>query len=391
MDLPYGSELLMLPGRTPVVYSFEKKGFQALARNPYNPGEKIYPVAAFNSPGWVNRYFAAYRDGRKSAFLPLFSYGAAGFYKNGFRSAALCVDEEPRQDLRQMPYDGVVAGIAAMREIYPDNRLIRHLEKCALEYGCPAGKNFFLKRYEAPLPTAQRCNARCLGCISLQYENGIVPPQDRIDFEPTPGEICEVAVAHIRSVDQPVASFGQGCEGDPLTASHVIEPALKRIRKKTTDGTLNMNTNAGLPHRMAALFDAGLDSVRVSMNSVRNACYDRYFRPAGYSFTDVLKSIDIALERGKFVSLNYLNCPGLTDSAHEFDALLEFLGKYPVDMIQWRNMNFDPRRYCRMMFEAGGESAPLGIDVVISRLRKIFPGLRHGYFNPPKERYGKPD
>ena len=34
------------------------------------------------------------------------------------------------------------------------NRLFRHLETCALTYGCPAAKNLFLCRYEAPLPTS---------------------------------------------------------------------------------------------------------------------------------------------------------------------------------------------------------------------------------------------
>ena len=58
--------------------------------------------------------------------------------------------------------------VKAFRKIFPDNRLVRHLESCALVYGCPAGKNFFLSRYEAPLPTSPTCNSRCIGCISLQ-------------------------------------------------------------------------------------------------------------------------------------------------------------------------------------------------------------------------------
>ena len=88
----------------------------------------------------------------------------------GFRSAALVVDTEPRQDLRRMPRDRIVSGVDQMRTHLPDNRLARHLEHCALTYGCPAGKNFFLGRYEAPLPTSRACNARCLGCISFQHE-----------------------------------------------------------------------------------------------------------------------------------------------------------------------------------------------------------------------------
>jgi hypothetical protein len=45
-----------------------------------------------------------------------------------------------------------------------------------------------------------------------------------------------------------VVSFGQGCEGDPLMAARVIGPAIRLIREQTLDGTINMNTNASLPH-----------------------------------------------------------------------------------------------------------------------------------------------
>ncbi|MCP4021642.1 MAG: radical SAM protein, partial [Desulfobacteraceae bacterium] len=334
--MPHGSELMMLPGRMPVVYNILKQEFEILKTNPYDSKEKIFPVAVFNSPGYVNRHFCAYDDEGNQDLLPLFSYGAVGFLKNGFQSAALLVDKEPRQDLRQMPRDKIITGVEKMRGKYPDNRLIRHLENCALKYGCPAGKNFFLKRFEAPIPTAQTCNANCLGCISLQTENNLSACQERISFTPTSEEIAQLALEHIKTVRKPVVSFGQGCEGDPITAFKVIEPAIKIIREKTDAGTINMNTNASLPQKIEQLFDAGLDGIRVSMNSVRRKCYNRYFRPKTYSFDDVLKSISIAHQKNRFVAINYLNCPGFTDSETEFYALKTFIKTYDINMIQWR-------------------------------------------------------
>ena len=53
------------------------------------------------------------------------------------------------------------------------------------------------------------------------------------------------------------------------------------------------------------------------MNSVRPECYRAYFRPKSYTFDDVMLSVDLALSRGRFVSINYLNCPGFTDAAEE--------------------------------------------------------------------------
>jgi pyruvate-formate lyase-activating enzyme len=325
MNMPFGGELMLMPDRRPAVYNVRQQRMEKLTENPYRPGEPVFPVAAFNSPGYVVSLVSAYEENEAAGILPLFSYGAVGWHKGKFRSAVILVDREKRQDLRLMKPEDVAAGIRSIRKAMPDNRLETHLEKCALEYGCPAAKNFFLGRYEAPLPTSPRCNARCLGCLSLQKNSGIPHSQDRIAFKPTSKEIAQVALFHIRRVKHSVVSFGQGCEGDPLLAADVIEPAIKEIRSETSNGTINMNTNASRPEILTKLFEAGLDSVRISLNSIRRPCYDAYFRPKGYAFEDVVKSIETALKKKKFVSVNYLNCPGFTDTAEESNALCEFL------------------------------------------------------------------
>ena len=60
------------------------------------------------------------------------------------------------------------------------------------------------------------------------------------------------------------------------------------------------------------------------MNSVREECYDAYFRPQGYAFADVLASIETALARNKFVAINYLNCPGFSDTPGKPTPLPDF-------------------------------------------------------------------
>ena len=388
-NLPFGSELMYLPDRYPTLYNLQRGNFETLQENPHAPGETLFPVAAFNSPGYVITHVSAYREAGGARYLPLFSYGAVGWHQGHFRTAVVRVDSEPRQDLRQMKQEDVLAGVDKMRAELPGNRLCRHLEKCALQYGCPAGKNFFLGRYEAPLPTSRQCNARCWGCLSLQQNTGIHHSQDRIAFTPGPEEIAQVALAHIGRVKKSVVSFGQGCEGDPLLAAEVIEPAIRQIRSQTAEGTINMNTNGSRPEILAQLFDAGLDSVRISLNSVREKCYAAYFRPRGYRFADVLKSITTALARRKFVAVNYLNSPGFTDTPEEVAALFEFLQNFPIQMIQWRNLNFDPIRYWKKMDAVASHGKPIGIKNLLSRTRRKFPQLKFGYFNPPQENFGK--
>ncbi len=385
VKLPYGSELLLLPDRSPLLWNLAEERLEIVTENPYAPGEAIFPVAAFNSPGYVITSVSAYEEKPNAGFLPLFSYGATGWHRNGFRAAAVQVDRERRQDLRLMKPADVARGVKQKRKALPDNRLRAHLEKCALTYGCPAGKNFFLSRYEAPLPTAQSCNARCLGCISLQKNAAIPSSQNRIAFTPTPDEIAGVALAHIQTVKNSVVSFGQGCEGDPLMAADTIEPAIRKIRAASARGTINMNTNGSRPAALERLFDAGLDSIRISMNSVQKACYEAYFRPVGYHFSDVLASISLALERDIFVSINYLNCPGFTDTPREHNALMGFLSKFKINMIQWRNLNYDPLRYWQAMT---ARQQPLGMRHCLNRVKRNFPRLLFGYFNPPREKWG---
>ena len=56
------------------------------------------------------------------------------------------------------------------------------------------------------------------------------------------------------------------------------------IRAATRRGTINLNTNAGRPDRRSRrLCAAGLDSIRVSVNSLRPECYRAYFRPKGFT------------------------------------------------------------------------------------------------------------
>jgi pyruvate-formate lyase-activating enzyme len=386
-NMPSGSELMYLPERRPVLLNLHAGRIETINENPYAPGQVLFPVTAFNSPGYVISQLGTFVETPNAKALPLFSYGAVGWHHGKFRSAVICVDREKRQDLRLMKPEDVAAGIDMMRQQLPANRLRAHLEKCALQFGCPAAKNFFLSRYEAPLPTAKHCNARCLGCLSLQTHSDIPHSQDRIGFTPTPEEIAEVALAHIKRVKNSVVSFGQGCEGDPLLAADVIAPAIRLIRSATTRGTIHMNTNASLPQALQQMIDAGLDSIRVSMNSVRRNCYHAYFRPKGYGFSDVLKSVDLALRSGLFVAVNYLNCPGFTDTPQEIDALKTFLTSHRIHMLQWRNLNFDPLRYFERMNAVTPKDVPIGMHNLLEIVRREFPDLKFGYFNPPKEKF----
>ena len=236
-----------------------------------------------------------------------------------------------------------------------------------------------------------------MGCISAQDKDSpvAVTPQCRLAFTPEAAEIVEVMRLHqSRETATPIYSFGQGCEGDPLTNADLLVESVRLFRTGGGRGTVNCNTNASNPEAVARLAEAGLTSMRVSCNSAREALYRRYYRPADYSFADVRASIREARQRGIFVSLNLLFFPGVTDTEEELEALARLVGENGVSMIQWRNLNIDPEWYFRLMSGREGSTSPavpdaaldtapsMGLTVFMKRLKKLCPWLRYGYFNP---------
>jgi len=381
IPLPEGSELFSLPLRLPVGCDPETGEPLLLEENPYAPGRSVQAVAAFMAPAHTAILSSAYQRLPDAPTLPLFAYTAVGWHDGRFWVPAFRSDLDVRQDSNQYSQANVARRTRAKLKAQRDNRLIQHLGKCCLTYGCPAARNYFLGRWEAPLPTSPQCNARCVGCISLQ-ESGCCPStQDRIAFVPTASEISRMAIPHLETAERAIVSFGQGCEGEPLLQADVIEQAIRRIRKATGRGTVNLNSNASLPAAIKRLAAAGLDSIRVSLNSVQEPYYSRYYRPKGYSFEDVRQSVQVMKEVGGFVSLNYFILPGFTDSEPEFAALCRFIEALRPDFIQLRNLNMDPEWYLSTLRFPGSQKS-LGIRTWHARLQQLFPSLRYGYFNP---------
>ena len=382
IELPEGSELFVLPSRLPVGLEPDTLQPALLDTNPYAPGETIQAVAAFMAPAHTAVYTTAYQTiGDDAPLLPLFAYTAVGWRDGKFYVAAFRSDADIRQDPVQFDQERINRKTWKKLQEYPDNRLIQHLGKCCLTYGCPAARNLFLNRWEAPLPSSPTCNASCVGCISLQPSGCCRSTQDRIRFVPSPNEIAEVAVPHLQTAPKPVVSFGQGCEGEPLLQAETIRRAIESIRARTDKGTVNLNTNGSLPDAVEQLAVAGLDSIRISMNSAQLKYHSRYYKPKGFDFSDVRRSIQIMKAHGRHVSLNYFILPGFTDDPEEFSALCELISTERPDLIQLRNLNIDPEYYLRSIdFTPAGPA--MGMMHWHRELNQRFPELHFGYFNP---------
>ncbi len=380
IPLPYGSYLFTLPERFPVAYNADK--FITVKKSP--DGEYINAVSSFLASGYLRTYLPAYKAAKKNPVtLPLWAYAGVVVSRGKFYVPAMRIDDDPRSDPAiHENHREFKKAVKKIKADYSENRLVNQLSICSTEYNCLCARNFFLSRYECPVPTSPACNADCLGCFSYQDEtSGFCQSQFRLNFSPTPGEISEVILHHFNRVDNAVASFGQGCEGEPLLRAEDLAKSVAMVREKTSKGTINLNSNGSRPEGVAAMIDSGLDSLRVSMNSPSEKYYMAYHRPVNYKFSDVLRTIDIALSKGIFVSINLFFMPGFTDSESEAESLFKFLEKFPVNMIQTRNMNIDPDYFFRNI--SFGDEDAIGIKNLILRIREKFPLTRLGYYNPP--------
>ncbi len=381
IPLPAGSELFLLPGRLPV--GFLPNGErEVLDEDPLHPGRKVTAVAAFLAPAHTVTRHAAYATQPGAPALPLFAYCAVGFYREEFVVTALRSDPLPRQDPDRFPAAARIAAQAQRLErTLHGNRLARQLAICASTYCCPAARNFALGRWEAPLPTSPACNAACFGCLNSQPEGRFPCTQSRITESPSPAEVAQVALYHLEKARDPLVSYGQGCEGEPLMVGELLEESIRLIRAKAPRGTVNLNTNGSRPEVVRRLFLAGLSSLRVSLNSVVPERHAAYYRPRGWSLDDAAASLKAAKSLGGFASINLLCLPGITDREDEAAALVKLVEETGLDLIQWRNLNLDPEAY----LECLGPLPPsplLGIRGLMTSLRRRFPHLKHGYFNP---------
>lgn len=386
MPMPEGATLTLVPGRHCIGMD-ESGKIVSLSKNPYNTeeDEEIFAVAALLPQGFTRTLLPAITD--HGPTLPILGYTAVGVADDGtLMVAATQTDEDDRWNPRHYNTDDLEALVTERQAEFPDNQLIKQLSRCSLEYGCFTAQNIMYRRFEGGIPVSPACNARCIGCLSLQEGGDCESPQQRIKSSPTAQDAAQVAIAHLKSAEYPIVSFGQGCEGEPCLQGNLISEIIRTVRAATDRGTINMNTNAGSLTNMQKIIDAGIDSLRVSMISAVDENYAKYHRPVNYTFTDVRQAITYAKDHGVKVAVNYLAYPGFNDRLSELEVMVDFCQSYHIDQIQIRNLNIDPR----IMTELYGEDEQgLGVPAMLDILRENLPNTVIGNYSYPVQPCGE--
>ena len=372
IPLPEGAALSMLPQRLAV-------GLDAQGQRVTLPQRQGWALAALPPIGYTRTRLPGYELASGSEPLPFFGYTAVAGWR-GRLYAAVTPTDTPDRWLPSAYAPKTLERLVRERlAAEPENRALAHHAHCALDYHCPTASNLFFRRWEGAIAVSPGCNARCVGCISKQDEDNLVSPQDRLLFIPTVDEVVALGAAHLEQAEDAIYSFGQGCEGEPLLQSRLIEQAIRAIRARTDRGTLNINTNGSNWRALKRLYAAGLDSLRVSTISARQPTYDAYYRPLGYTFEDVKRSLILAREAGVYSSINLLCFPGLIDAEDEIAALVAFLRETGVQLVQLRNLNIDPEVLLPRIPKPEGK--PLGMRALIETLRRETPEVVVGSFS----------
>lgn len=379
MPLPDGVSLAMMPDRLAV-------GGKGTGERQVVPKSRGWAAAALLPIGYTRTHLPAYEKVPRTDPLPFFGYSAVAGMHGRLYVAAMQTDDPRKWHPRAFDKRVLRRLVREKRARYPNNRIVAQHAHCALDYSCPTASNLFFGRWEMAIAVSPGCNARCVGCISKQEEEGLISPQDRLTFIPTVEEIVEVAVPHLEQAEEAIVSFGQGCEGEPLLQWRRIEQAIKAIRARTARGVININTNASNPRWLQRLYDAGLDTIRASTISGHPETYTAYYRPIGYSFEDVKESLKRARDAGVYSSINLLCFPGMIDREREIEALLAFVKEAGLRLIQLRNLNIDPEVLLPRMPALAAMGKALGMRRMIEILREELPEVEMGNFTRPVRR-----
>lgn len=381
IPLPAAGKLVHLPGRLPVGVD-PKTGELELVREFTLDGKSFVPqaVGALLPPGYTRTFLPGEVKG-DGPILPQWAYTAAAWYRGGPVAWALHTDRRSHWSVHDHSTPDLKEKVRQHLARFPDNRVLKQLKTCALVYRCFTSQNVYYCRDEGAIPASTFCNAQCVGCISEQPEGGPPASHERIDEGPAAQEMAAMAVYHLKNAKgRAMVSFGQGCEGEPLTRYKAIAQSIILIRQQTSRGSININTNGSLTHGLAALFDAGLDAVRVSLNSAHPDLYEAYYQPQKYGWSDVEASIAVAREKGGYVALNLLLFPGVTDRRGEVDALVRIIRQYRVDQVQTRSLAIDPLQYLEVADECGAGGEPIGVRQMLRVFKEKAPWLVIGNF-----------
>ena len=172
--------------------------------------------------------------------------------------------------------------------------------------------------HDLRISVTDRCNFRCVYCMPkdvFDSEYQFLSHADLLTFE----EITRLARIAVDHGVEKIRLTG----GEPLMRRH-IERLIEMLAKLDVDVTLTTNGSA-LAQKAQSLFDAGLDRITVSLDSLDDATF-RAMNDVDFPVQKVLDAIDVAARVGfKPIKVNSVVKRGVNDR-HVVDMARYFKG-----------------------------------------------------------------
>jgi hypothetical protein len=398
--VPAGWDYMAMPGTRPVGFNPETGNFEPVKSftvDLEDGGKRTFEpwaVAIHPPPGYVRTHHPAaeYTDATHpdekfkilgGGRLPMADALDAEKQSGGDDTAAMFLGDETSRWAPDLYYkDNLDERIEARLSEDPENQILKQLSSCAGKYLCCCAQNIFYERWEGAVPMAPACTAACLGCLSKDPEWNTPTPQKRLKFSPDPEHIARVMTHHLENAEEPMVSFGQGCEGEPTMYGSELVESVRLTRAKTRRGIIHINTNGSRPQVIRDAARAGANSWRLSINTFDPDVYTAYYRPGDYTFDTVMESLYAGRDAGLYTCINFLIWPGWTDRLAELDAVSKHVEAEAVQMIQLRNLCVDPGHFRTVLPSRKARGLLMGMKAFVDELHRRHPNLRFGTFNP---------
>ena len=156
---------------------------------------------------------------------------------------------------------------------------------CATELRCYTAQNTFLRRYEGALPGLAGVQRRLprLHLAADRRPGAGAPAADA--FRADRRRARRDGRRSTSAAPTPaIVSFGQGCEGEPLTRDDVLAERRRADPRASIPRRPSTSTPTAAARRSSSGSSTpGCNSVRISAISFTDAVFRAYYRPVGYS------------------------------------------------------------------------------------------------------------
>jgi hypothetical protein len=240
-------------------------------------------------------------------------------------------------------------------------------------------------------PRLPNQNYSAVGCLNQTYFAAALKVDQRLfdnfnilELNPlleSPSEMIEAGLQHLLHAPNALVNLDISEEVNLDAVSNLIQS----IRQQTFRGMIQINASAPDPRSIKKWCEAGLDSIRLTLNSAQGNYYNLFHEPQESRFDDIVESFKIARYFHRRAVLNYEIFPGLTDHPAEIDALIKLVRELKIETIQLHNLKIDPEWYMDELQLLNLTRKQIGIQNWFTHLQKTFPAIQIGYYDRSPE------